>query len=166
MALIVAASTTKQSLVPLPSLAKLDQLTAAGVPPQFSTDAEKLAGTESAKYIEWQQEDSALLTWLLASLSSTYKNKVVHCNQFYETWDISQEPIFPFPLLSVKHLGSQIQEQAITSHQILRICLHQHHHNKNLIRAKMHRSPFPAIDSDLWGPVLHYICFVDAFTKL
>ncbi|MED6206701.1 hypothetical protein PIB30_029314 [Stylosanthes scabra] len=43
---------------------------------------------ESEKYTIWAQHDSVLQTWLDASMSITYRNKVVHCATFAETWEL------------------------------------------------------------------------------
>ncbi|MED6143378.1 hypothetical protein PIB30_005650 [Stylosanthes scabra] len=45
---------------------------------------------ESAKYADWIQNDCALMTWLDASMSLSYKNKVVHCTSFGEAWETIQ----------------------------------------------------------------------------
>ncbi|MED6209707.1 Homeobox protein HD-1 [Stylosanthes scabra] len=42
---------------------------------------------ESEKYTEWMQNDCALMTWLDASMSLSYQNRVVHCATFAEAWD-------------------------------------------------------------------------------
>ncbi|MED6184311.1 hypothetical protein PIB30_046253 [Stylosanthes scabra] len=39
------------------------------------------------KYVEWAQHDSTLIIWLDASMTITYRNKVVHCTAFAKNWD-------------------------------------------------------------------------------
>ncbi|MED6222976.1 hypothetical protein PIB30_069601, partial [Stylosanthes scabra] len=39
---------------------------------------------ESDKFLEWVQNDCALMTWLDASITLSYKNWVVHCATFAE----------------------------------------------------------------------------------
>ncbi|MED6174175.1 hypothetical protein PIB30_066503 [Stylosanthes scabra] len=42
---------------------------------------------ESEKYVEWMQIDFALMTWLDASMSITYQNRVMHCAIFTKAWE-------------------------------------------------------------------------------
>ncbi|MED6115144.1 hypothetical protein PIB30_087401 [Stylosanthes scabra] len=42
---------------------------------------------ESEKYTEWMQIDCALMTWLDASMSITYQNRVMHSATFVEAWE-------------------------------------------------------------------------------
>ncbi|MED6194828.1 hypothetical protein PIB30_032142 [Stylosanthes scabra] len=42
---------------------------------------------ESHKYLDWMQNDCALMTWLDASMTLTYNNKVVSCSSFAEAWE-------------------------------------------------------------------------------
>ncbi|KAL4338429.1 hypothetical protein AHAS_Ahas12G0209300 [Arachis hypogaea] len=99
MALILSGSsaTNKPELVPLTE--KLDDdnfitwkhlawLTIQILGMEHHLDASKTpkAPQESAAYKEWRQNDLALTTWLRASMSTTFKNKVVHCTNFSDAW--------------------------------------------------------------------------------
>ncbi|MED6217951.1 hypothetical protein PIB30_022410 [Stylosanthes scabra] len=57
----------------------------AVVPPKKSKSPTIIQ--ESEKYTEWAQHDSALMTWLDASMTITFKNKVVNCTTFAESWE-------------------------------------------------------------------------------
>ncbi|MED6139582.1 hypothetical protein PIB30_085235 [Stylosanthes scabra] len=42
---------------------------------------------ESEKYAKWMLIDCALMTWLDASMSITYQNRVMHCATFAKAWE-------------------------------------------------------------------------------
>ncbi|MED6145128.1 hypothetical protein PIB30_022126 [Stylosanthes scabra] len=46
--------------------------------------------TESAAYKEWRQNDLALQTWLAASITKPYQNKILDCRSFHEAWTTIQ----------------------------------------------------------------------------
>ncbi|MED6143275.1 hypothetical protein PIB30_004778 [Stylosanthes scabra] len=43
---------------------------------------------ESENFLEWSQNDCALMTWLDASMTMSYKNQLVHCATFAEGWEL------------------------------------------------------------------------------
>ncbi|MED6194035.1 hypothetical protein PIB30_024646 [Stylosanthes scabra] len=68
---------------------------------------------ESEKYAEWMQIDCALMTWLDASMSITYQNRVVYCATFAEAWETithiftaSSNPQYPETMHSHSNLRS------------------------------------------------------------
>ncbi|MED6110803.1 hypothetical protein PIB30_046211 [Stylosanthes scabra] len=71
------------------STPKNASLEGEGVTPPPKADAEKKI-PESETYRQWRQNDLALQTWLAASISKPYQNKILQCKNFYEAWNTIQ----------------------------------------------------------------------------
>ncbi|MED6175489.1 hypothetical protein PIB30_078830 [Stylosanthes scabra] len=103
----------KSVILTLRTLKLQDHFSSDKIPPQFKATTSQEAESESAdknnsvenpptsapkkthsstsvvlqeleKFGEWMQNDCALMTWLDASMSLTYQNRVVHCASFAE----------------------------------------------------------------------------------
>ena len=69
------------------SLSIEDHLYSSKILPQFVTDEATKTISESAKYKTWKLQDLTLTTWLVESMTTSIKNKVIHLSQFYEVWE-------------------------------------------------------------------------------
>jgi len=57
------------------------------IPPVFLTDVAREAGTENPAYIEWEEQDSLLCTWILSTISSSLFSRFVRLRNSYQVWD-------------------------------------------------------------------------------
>ncbi|KAL4305498.1 hypothetical protein AHAS_Ahas16G0084300 [Arachis hypogaea] len=64
---------------------------------------------ETTEYKEWRQNDLALATWLLASIGTTFKNKILNCQRFYEAWNIIINHFNTTSKTKVQSLKSQLK---------------------------------------------------------
>ncbi|MED6156765.1 hypothetical protein PIB30_017373 [Stylosanthes scabra] len=65
--------------------------------------------TESAAYKEWRQNDLALQTWLAASISKPYQNKILDCRSFHEAWTTIQLYVEATSRSRIQSLKSQMR---------------------------------------------------------
>src|ERR1044072_553459 len=56
------------------------------IPPRFLTEEDRVAADENPAYTAWIQQDSALFTWLLSSLSESVLPTVVNCTRSWQIW--------------------------------------------------------------------------------
>jgi histone deacetylase 1/2 len=57
------------------------------IPDQFLSDEDRESGSVNPEYSSWEQQDSALFTWLLSSLSDSLLPTVVNCVHSYQVWN-------------------------------------------------------------------------------
>ncbi|MED6122820.1 Homeobox protein HD-1 [Stylosanthes scabra] len=79
------------AILTVESLRMEDHLDPSKIPPQFTEDPTKKTPTENEAYRIWKDQDLTLTTWLVASMSETFKHKVVPYKQFYQVWDKIEE---------------------------------------------------------------------------
>ena len=47
---------------------------------KYTSKDDKTLGTESKRFQEWQQQDYSLMSWLLSSMDTSFKNRMVGCS--------------------------------------------------------------------------------------
>ena len=57
------------------------------IPDQFLSDEDRTNGNVNPEYSTWEQQDSALFTWILSSLSDSLLPTVVNCAHSYQIWN-------------------------------------------------------------------------------
>lgn len=65
---------------------KLQKYLTQEKPPRFANDSDKAAGKINEQFIEWEQQDQLLLSWLLASMNETMLARVVGCRSAKQVW--------------------------------------------------------------------------------
>ncbi|QHO08307.1 hypothetical protein S245_048991 [Arachis hypogaea] len=64
---------------------------------------------ESDEYKEWRQTDLALTTWLVASMTTTFTSKVLHCTRFADAWSTIIDYFTTASKTRVQSLQSQLR---------------------------------------------------------
>ncbi|MED6120208.1 hypothetical protein PIB30_018799 [Stylosanthes scabra] len=64
---------------------------------------------ESEAYRKWRQHDLALQTWIAASISKPYQNKILHCKSFHEAWTTIHDLISATSKNRIQSLKSQLR---------------------------------------------------------
>ena len=59
----------------------------AMVPPEFLTPEDEELGVVNQEFLDWEQQDQLLLSWLLSSLSNNMLTRVVGCHTSWQLWD-------------------------------------------------------------------------------
>nr|AFK48656.1 unknown [Lotus japonicus] len=57
------------------------------IPPRWLSEDDRVNAVENPAYQIWEQQDSALFTWLLSSLSPSVLPTVVNCTQSWQIWE-------------------------------------------------------------------------------
>lgn len=57
------------------------------IPPKFLTEEYELNGVLNEDFLNWKQQDSLLLSWLLSSMSQAMRNRVIGCEFSHEVWE-------------------------------------------------------------------------------
>lgn len=65
---------------------KLQKYVTEDKPPQYETEADRVAGKISEQFLEWEQQDQLLLSWLLSSMSESMLTRVVGCRTAKQSW--------------------------------------------------------------------------------
>ena len=57
------------------------------IPKKFLSEEDELIGNISSAFLDWEQQDSLLLSWLLASLNESLRVRMVGCEFSYQIWE-------------------------------------------------------------------------------
>jgi len=57
------------------------------IPPQFASDEDEARGVFSEDFLNWESQDSLLLSWLLTSMTQSISDLVIECEYSHEVWD-------------------------------------------------------------------------------
>lgn len=69
-------------------------LGARSIPPRFLSSDDEESGTLNEEYIDWEVQDSLLLSWLLGSMSKAMTDELIGCEFSYQVWE-NLESHFP-----------------------------------------------------------------------
>jgi histone deacetylase 1/2 len=57
------------------------------IPLKFLSEAERELDSVNPEFLEWDRQDSLILSWLLSTLSESILARVVSCRHSYQVWD-------------------------------------------------------------------------------
>ena len=63
-----------------------DHLNEEKIPKRFASEDDEESEIESQAYLNWEQQDQHLVSWLLASMDPTFTNRVVGCDFAHQIW--------------------------------------------------------------------------------
>ncbi|MED6143719.1 hypothetical protein PIB30_117260 [Stylosanthes scabra] len=106
--LTIQTLSLERHLDPSQTPAKIETPSAAATldPTKSASEAQP---TESAAYKEWRQNDLALQTWLAASITKPYQNKILKCRSFHEAWTTIQLYVDATSRSRIQSLKSQMR---------------------------------------------------------
>lgn len=77
----------KQHVESVIKASRLEQFVACPrVPPRFLSDADQ-GDKVNPEFLDWEQQDQYLFSWLLTTLSDSVLPRVVGCVHLYQIWD-------------------------------------------------------------------------------
>ncbi|XP_072052114.1 uncharacterized protein [Arachis hypogaea] len=68
-----------------------DHIIEGKVPAKFESEETTTTGKISSIYSEWMQQDYNMCFWFLASVDSSFKNRIIHCKSALEIWQKLQD---------------------------------------------------------------------------
>ena len=76
---------------------------------KYNSEQDEAQDVESQEYSDWEQQDHHLVSWLLASMDSSFANRMVGCEFAYEVWE-RIENYFAFQMRAkVRQLKTQLK---------------------------------------------------------
>lgn len=57
------------------------------IPPKFLSDMDEEKGKLNEAYVDWEVQDSLLLSWLLQSMSEPMTRQMIGCDFSYQVWE-------------------------------------------------------------------------------
>lgn len=61
-------------------------VTAPLVPPRFTPGANPVTGDANPEFLDWEQQDALICTWLLSTISDSLLSKLVDCTYSWQVW--------------------------------------------------------------------------------
>lgn len=61
-------------------------VTAPLVPPRFTPGADPVTGDANPEFLDWEQQDALICTWLLSTISDSLLPKLVDCTYSWQVW--------------------------------------------------------------------------------
>lgn len=76
---------------------------------KYSSKEDAAEENEYEEYANWEQQDHYLVSWLLASMDSTFKNIMVGCNFAFEIWNKIEIYFASQTRAKIKQLKTQLK---------------------------------------------------------
>nr|XP_025635699.1 uncharacterized protein LOC112729763 [Arachis hypogaea] len=79
------------------------------IPKRFRTDEDREAEIETQEFLDWEQDDQFLVSWLFASIDPSFTSQVANCEFACEIWYKLEEYFVKWLKSKVKQLKTQIK---------------------------------------------------------
>lgn len=79
------------------------------IPQRYLTEADRTNDVENPVYVEWEQQDLLLFTWLLTTLSNSALPRVVRCVHSHQIWDEIHKYVFAHTNVKSRQLRSELK---------------------------------------------------------
>lgn len=80
-------------------------------PPKFATPADKTAGTINSEFLDWEQQDQLILSWILASVSEGVLPRLINCDTASQVWSTIESYFSQQIRAKVSQYKLQLQNQ-------------------------------------------------------
>ncbi|WOL05075.1 hypothetical protein Cni_G13798 [Canna indica] len=78
-----------------------------GIPAKFDSSEDEAQCNYNEEYLNWEQQDQLLMSWLLSSMSDPLTTRMVGCEYSYQVWQRLEEFFSSQTKTKVKQLKSQ-----------------------------------------------------------
>lgn len=79
------------------------------VPPRFLPGADPVTGGANPSYLDWEQQDALICTWLLSTISDSILPKLVDCTYSWQVWSEVQRYFNTLLTTKARQLRSELR---------------------------------------------------------